>query len=118
MIDGKEIDKTNEYEDEAEDFRPDGTVLELHGGKQGLSLTLYNVKREFNIPGALEEGVVRASVADGENYTTNIFSIRRSARRWRRTSPWGRPTLSSLCTLVSSSRQHIASTSWSMRRWA
>ena len=51
------------------------------------------MKREFNIPGALEEGVVRASVADGENYTTNIFSIRESARRWRRTSPWGRPTL-------------------------
>ena len=73
MIDGKESDKTNEDEDEVEDFRPDGTVLELHGGKQGLSLVLYNVKREFNIPGALEEGVVRASVADGENYTTNIF---------------------------------------------
>ena len=66
MIEGKEIDKTNEYEDEAEDFRPNGTVLELHGGKQGLSLTLYNVKREFNIPGVLEEGVVRALVA--ENY--------------------------------------------------
>ena len=118
MIDGKEFDKTNEYEDEAEDFRPDGTVLEIHGGKQGLSLTLYNLKRELNIPGALEEGVVRASVADGDNYTTNIFSIRRSARRWRRTSTWGRPTLSSLCSLVSSSRQHTASRSWSMRRRA
>ena len=118
MMNGNEFDKTNEYEDEAEDFRPDGTVLELHGGKQGLSLTLYNVKREFKIPGALEEGVVRASVADGENYTTSIFSIRRSARRWRRTSPWGRPMQSSLCTLMSSSRQHTASTSWSMRTWA
>ena len=30
-------------------------------------------KGKFNIPGALEEGVVRASVADGENYTNNIF---------------------------------------------
>ena len=31
------------------------------------------MKREFNIPGALEAGVVRASVADGENYTNNII---------------------------------------------
>ena len=28
MMNGNEFDKTNEYEDEAEDFRPDGTVLE------------------------------------------------------------------------------------------
>ena len=31
------------------------------------------MKREFNITGALKEGVMRASMADGENYTNNIF---------------------------------------------
>ena len=57
----------------AVDFRPGGTVLELHGGKQGLSIVLFNLKRVFTIPGALEEGVIRAAVADDFNYTTNVF---------------------------------------------
>ena len=56
----------------AVDFRPGGTVLELHGGKQGLSLFLFNLKRVLNIPWALEEGVIRAVVADDDK-TTDVF---------------------------------------------
>ena len=57
----------------AVDFRPHATALELHGGKEGLCLVLFNLKRIFNIPGALEEGVIRTAGADDDNYTTNVF---------------------------------------------
>ena len=57
----------------AVDFRPGATALELHGGKQGLSLVLFNLNRMLNIPGALEEGVIRTAGADDDNYTTNVF---------------------------------------------
>ena len=55
------------------EFRPGETALELHGGKQGLYFVLFNLKLMFNIPGALEEGVIRAAGGDDDDYTTNIF---------------------------------------------
>ena len=57
----------------AVDFRPGETISELHVGKQGLSLVVFNLNWMFNIPRALEEGVIRTAGADDDNYTTNVF---------------------------------------------
>ena len=69
MMDGKDV----EDEDTSEDFKLDGTVLEFHQGKQNLSLVLFKVKKVYNISGATEGVVVRAAVADKDNYTTTVF---------------------------------------------
>ena len=67
-------DADNDSEnDVAKEFQPTSTVYDLHGGKINTELVIFDVRRVYNIMGASERGVVRASVADADTYTTNVF---------------------------------------------